>query len=295
MLQQHLIAASAYGAAGVGASYLLNSYGGAAGAYSMRKLFSGATKAARLRRSSDNAEQDTSFAAGETDTAAVLAWAGAGDAYVTTMYDQSASASRNLTNATTGQQPQIVSSGSLLTDGTNTKPALKLDSDDKLSFSAFGTSASLAGNAAFSIFVVHRKTTSTAGCAMGWGDTGTSLGAVGLYDDGSTASVSFAGSNDFKTSVPTNNTLYLTSVHKSAGAINASTSAYRNGVSVATSGHSTSTPNIVGSAALILGQWANLATNKFQGNVLELLVFAGDQSANRVAIESNINSYYGIW
>lgn len=69
----------------------------------------------RVRRSSDNAETDIYPAAnGVLDTAALLAFCGAGSGYVTKMYDQTGQA-RDSTQTTAGSQWRIVVTGALET------------------------------------------------------------------------------------------------------------------------------------------------------------------------------------
>lgn len=98
-------------------------------AYSTRRLSSAYSGAAlRVRRSSDSAEQDIGFTSSyELDTAALTTFVGAGDGFVTTLYDQSGGG-RNAVQATATAQPKIVSGGavtissgkpSLLFDGTS--------------------------------------------------------------------------------------------------------------------------------------------------------------------------------
>jgi len=99
---------------------LLNDYSGAAAAYSLRLLdntYSG--NAIKVRRSSDNAEQDIAFVNNELDTASLETFAGSGDAFVTTWYDQSGSGN-DATQTSAAGQPQIVSSGSTILE--NGKP-----------------------------------------------------------------------------------------------------------------------------------------------------------------------------
>lgn len=106
-----------------GAKPLLDSYTAAVG-YSLRKLrtaYSGS--AVRVRRSSDNAEQDIGFASGSLDTASLLSFCGAGNGFVTTWYDQVGST--NATQATAGSQPQIVDAGSLIVSEFS-KPAIRI-------------------------------------------------------------------------------------------------------------------------------------------------------------------------
>ena len=102
---------------------LLDTYSGAAAAYSLRLLDSTYTGSAiRVRRSSDNTEQDIGFNVfGELDTVSLLAFAGTGDAFVKTWYDQSGN-SNDATQTTTANQPKIVSSGAVIVE--NGKPAL---------------------------------------------------------------------------------------------------------------------------------------------------------------------------
>ena len=79
-------------------------------AMSLRKVVSTASSCLRVRRSSDNAEQDIGFVGDSVDTASLLAFAGAGSAYVTTLYDQTGNG-ENLVQAATARQPRIVSAG----------------------------------------------------------------------------------------------------------------------------------------------------------------------------------------
>jgi hypothetical protein len=110
---------------------LLDTYPGAAVGYSLRQLRTAYTGAAiRVRRSSDNTEQDFGFVANVLDTASLLTFVGAGDGFVTTWYDQSGNG-LNVTNTTANNQPQIVSSGSVLMQ--NSKPTMLYDgSNDSL-------------------------------------------------------------------------------------------------------------------------------------------------------------------
>jgi 3D (Asp-Asp-Asp) domain-containing protein len=102
---------------------LLDLYPSAAVAYSVRKLSSTYTGSAiRVRRSSDNTEQDIGFTAlGNLDTTALTTFCSGTNGFVTTWYDQSGNGI-NATQTTAANQPQIVSSGSVIT--VNSKPAI---------------------------------------------------------------------------------------------------------------------------------------------------------------------------
>lgn len=165
--------------------------------------------------------------------------------------------------------------------------------DDVLQTAAnFGTGAGLSGNAAFSVFVVARKTTVTKGAVYGWGQTSGSLGAAGIYDDNTTASIAFAGSNNFTSTLVPNNTWHLHSATKAPGAINSTTTIRRNGASVASGTPSTNTPNINGSQTLALGRWANFTGVYLEGDIAFFAMFSGVVS-NVAAVESYINTYVG--
>jgi hypothetical protein len=113
---------------------LLDAFPNAAAAYSLRLLRKGYTgNCIQARRSSDNATQNIGFVNGVLDTASLLSFVGAGDGFVRTWYDQSENG-RNATNTTNANQPQIVSSGSLIP--MNGNPSILFSTTNWLSFSS---------------------------------------------------------------------------------------------------------------------------------------------------------------
>ena len=108
---------------------LLDLYPSAAAAYSVRKLRAAYTGSAiQVRRSSDNTTQDIGFSGANLDTTALTSFCGSGDGFVTTWYDQSGNG-RNALQTVAGNQPQIVSSGSVLTE--NGKPCVNFINDSR--------------------------------------------------------------------------------------------------------------------------------------------------------------------
>jgi hypothetical protein len=94
---------------------LLDAVPGAAAAYSLRQLSNAYTgPVVTVRRSSDNAEAD--FKASEIDDGTLTAFCGAGDGLVKTWHDQSGNG-RDASQGTAANQPKIVDSGSLVTEG----------------------------------------------------------------------------------------------------------------------------------------------------------------------------------
>jgi hypothetical protein len=125
-----------YGASSAGASLLLDLYPATAGQYFMHKVSNTYTGACiRVRRSSDNAEQDIGFVGLDLDTASLLSFVGVGNGLVTTWYSQSGFF--NLTQTSSASQPAIVLGGALQT--LNGKPCLKFDGSND--FLTGGTSA----------------------------------------------------------------------------------------------------------------------------------------------------------
>ncbi len=132
---------------------LLDLYPSAAAAYSLRKLRSAYTGSAiRVRRASDNTEQDIGFVGEDLNTSALTTFCSGTNGFVKTWYDQSGNG-YDATQATAANQPQIVSSGSVIT--TNGKASLKFDgSNDNLLLSSTIT---LATSQEFSTFHIEKK------------------------------------------------------------------------------------------------------------------------------------------
>jgi hypothetical protein len=108
---------------------LLDNYSGAAAAYSLRRIGPSGYfgPAIRVRRDSDNTLRDIGFTSdGQLDTVGLLDFVGVtGSGFVQTWYDQSGN-NNNASQATNGNQPLAVSSGSIPL--LNSKPAIQSSS-----------------------------------------------------------------------------------------------------------------------------------------------------------------------
>ena len=100
---------------------LLADYPGAAAAYSLRNLIDTTTSVVRVRRSSDNTEQD--FTSAEITDGTLTTFTGVNDGFVTTWYDQSGNGVNAAQTTATRQPVQIVDSGVVILE--NGKPTLK--------------------------------------------------------------------------------------------------------------------------------------------------------------------------
>jgi len=109
---------------------LLDTYSGAAVAYSLRLLRTDYSDSAiRVRRSDNNEEQYIRFRNNELDTSTLESFSLGSDCFVVTWYDQSDNETQN--NATTSvasEQPKIVSSGTTITQ--EGKPCLDFNGNN---------------------------------------------------------------------------------------------------------------------------------------------------------------------
>ena len=255
---------------------LLDEFTGAAAAYSLRDLtFLRGNPVVRVRRSSDNAEQD--FTATQVSDGNLAAWVGAGnDGFVRTWYDQSGNG-RDAQQATAASQPSIVSSGSVVTDGL--KPALSFNSDF-LRTSLFG------GWDSDSLFLVFSCT-----------------GLNQIVVDGETAN-----NLSLWTTSTSGNLRYF-----AGGSFTALSNIYTLGSQALFTGIALST-NPTSSTVKVNGdqRTANIGTNKrngltfggsggtppalpITGKISEAIIYPVDKSSEQVAIEANINAHYSIY
>lgn len=261
---------------------LLDDYPNAAAAYSLRKLRSAYTGSAiRVRRSSDNTEQDIGFTAtGNLDTTALTTFCGAGNGFVTTWYDQSGN-SNNATQTTAANQPQIVSSGSVILE--NTKPTISwLSGLSGLDFTTFSASS-------VTMFMVIKAKNDP---ALNQGDSGfvTFGTSVSLNHYPFIDSIIYEGSFSTVRQTVGNPTtslaqLNLYNVLSKSG----NYTSYLNGTQIFTTSTNTvginSNPKI-GSKSITAGMNAFLS---------ELIIYPSDESSNRTGIQTNINSYYALY
>jgi hypothetical protein len=251
---------------------LLDAYGGAAAAYSLRRLSANYTgPVVRVRRSSDSTEQD--FTATQVTDGTLTTFCGAGDGFVRTWYDQSGNG-RNATQTITTKQPLIVSSGSVTLQGT--KPAFSFDDNNSKLLEIAGLTA----QNRLDTFVV-KNSTSAAHITFTATDNGNGWAWAAEQSGSSTNVTQWAPVSG-------------SSILRANGSL--VSLAARGDLYTALNGYKIETTingGTVGWAAFrICGYSASFA---FGGTMQEVLIYLSDQSANRVAIESNINAHYAIY
>ena len=258
---------------------LLDTYSGAAAAYSLRKLRTAYTGSAiRVRRASDNTEQDIGFTAlGALDTTTLTTFCSGTNGFVKTWYDQSGN-SANATQSTAANQPQIVSSGSVL--NVNSKPSLQFDgSNDHLPNSFNGSLPANVSSFVVRSFSSYPSTFRSVYNFNTYGLTHNSLGGSGNYG------VAHIFSNS--TTALSNN--YPTTTGQALDTTINKTLLERNNLS-ATLLNGSGYGNGNGSVGSYSG-----AIQCFLGNLQELVIYESDKNSDKSGIQSNINSYYGIY
>jgi hypothetical protein len=269
---------------------LLDLYPSAAAAYSLRKLRAAYTGSAiQVRRASDNTTQNIGFVNNELDTSALTTFCSGTNGFVTTWYDQSGNG-RNATQTTAANQPQIVSSGSVLTlTGTGSaNPCIRFDGSND--FFDLSTTIPISTGNKFSIFQVEKKTTSS---------------SIGIWITDGSASISPFGPVHYSSAALFMNTIFNTTTSGfRSGSLSGNnynlisgymkdsdtnSNAYVNNVlfsfSTTSSENRTTSFNRIGARS---SEFSNTSTQ-------EMIIYLSDQSANNTAINTNINSYYGIY
>ena len=261
-----------------------DAFGGVTAYYSLRQFTEAETlNAIRVRRSSDDTEQDIGFDAnGDLDTTALLAFVGTGgtdNGFVTTFYDQSGNGN-DATKSTASEQPLVVSGGSLVTE-TNGLPAISWESND-LAFLEIPWNAT-SSQSWFGVFnplndsfvaITETAATSDRDWVAQNGSSSTSIKGFdnnpNLYVNGSLQSVTTR--DDVYNALSVNgNILYAT--------INLDINSWDDTSNWYFFGHGGGVSN----------------TFNYSGRVQEWIVFESDQSTNRTGIETNINDHFSIY
>jgi len=274
------------------ATWFSDDFGMPAAAYSLRKLTPNTTNCIRVRRSSDNTEQDIGFVANvpnsPIDTATLLAFVGAGNGFVTTWYDQSTSAI-NANQTSAGNQPQIVSSG--VVELCSSLPSIKWDgsNDFLLINGVFTTTTNITS------YLVTQSANVT-------------LNQF-LYDNSNDAS--FGGGYSFRFlntggfrawcerangvsgGATSNNTPYIISqLGRTTSGTTQNDNLWINNVNTANSTQVIVSRNAKTTTRIGASELFGLPLN---GKISELIAYSSFESTNRAAATTNINTYYNVF
>jgi hypothetical protein len=258
-------------------NYLLDIYTSSQVAFSMFKLRNAyAGSCLRVRRSSDNTEQDIGFVNNYLDTASLLSFVGSGNGYIVRFYDQSGS--NNLTQTTASNQPQIVSTGTLIT--RNGIAVFKASSTQWLSFTS-----TITINTAHNWWMTYEKDTTSNHMVL-YG----SVSAYAFYEVGTSK---YTSNTLFVTASPNlvANDFMLLNSNYWIGLSNVC-NLYRNGTQIGT-GLQPYTPGTTQSQINTIP--GSAFRNSTTAYINEFVLFNADKWSDRANIELNIKSRNSIY
>jgi hypothetical protein len=204
------------------------------------------------------------------------------DGTVSTWYDQSGNTPANhATQTDPTKQPKIVNAGSLVSGG------LDFDGVDDYLVTTQGYIVELSQNPA-SVFCVATPDNTNQGYLLTEGDRISPYSSQFILNGASNGSVTvWVNTVEFGSGFPASKTL--------GGFIYNGTTfqAYLNGSADGSAGTADINAEVFNQT--FIGTRADGTTFFFAGKVEELITYKSDQSANRVAIETNINNQYDIY
>jgi len=263
---------------------LLDEYGGANAAYSLRALSSAwrDQDVVEVRRASDDTTRG--FTADDIGDGTLTNWVGTGatdHGYVSTWYDQSGNGN-NAVQSATSAQPKIVDAGSLLVDG-NGKPKLTFNGSTQL----FETSV-IPPNDATLIGVANWDVQAVTTLLVGARDSTNQRSYIGQTSSGVIA-IGVGASVRGGASVTAGTDYLLFGVHSGSTRL------------ISTNG--TPASDNLGSApnnttyGYSIGAFndAGIDRSFMDGSLSEIIIYDSDQSAFRTGIEGNINTEYNIY
>jgi hypothetical protein len=260
------------------ATWFSDDFGMPSTAYSLRKLTPLSSNCIRVRRSSDNTEQNIGFISNtpnaSIDTTSLLSFVGAGDGYIVTWYDQSTNA-RDLTQSTITNQPNIVSGGVLRE--LNSKPSIFFDGNDRL-ITAFSLQ-----NQPNTIYSLANATDVSATRILY--DDNDNVNYRNILQMNSTDTAIFAG-----TLLNVNTGWALNAQYLHTALYNGTSSLFRRNGVLFGSGNAGNQPL----EGLTIGSRFS-ASNFWIGNVQEFIFYNADKTSDFATSETNIDNYYNVF
>jgi hypothetical protein len=262
-------------------SFLLNDYPSATAAYSFRKLHSGYTGSCiRVRRSSDNAQQDIGFVNNVIDTTTLITFVGSGDGYVEIWYDQSGNVNNASPTVTNVNNTKIVSAGTLITQNGKVSSF----------YNGFGLKLinSISSSVDISVYIIGKPLNNNSlliighdvnfqGPMMGKFTNEYVIGCFNGTNMSFTLTAPFSANNDYQII----NTYYTGSQISTF---------YKNNINIgtfSTVGYTQQTTNFN-----TIGTYPSYSS---VGNISEIIIYKSNQLSNRTGINGNINTYYTIF
>lgn len=260
-------------------SGLLDTYGSATVAYSLRRLSSSYSGSLiRVREDSGNTETDIGYDSnGDLDTAAIASHCGANNGFVVTWYDQSGN-SNDATQSVAGEQPQIYNGSTTITDPNNGNVAMDFDGTaDTLDLgSAINTTQLF-----FHIFVFNRASAA--------------IRSIGLADNSSQPNAYHWASNDgIYTGMGVSSVLHDATQTGTGDFIATSLRDSSDNVKIWRNGSADTTKTYADNSTS-LSTIGRRAAQYHDGHMQELIYWNSDQESNQSGIETDLNTYWGVF
>lgn len=240
---------------------------------SSRKLVSTAASAIRVRRDSDNAEQDIGFSSGELDTGSLTSFISTNSGFVRTIYDQVGN--QDAGQSTTTAQQRIVNTGTIETLNSKTvSKYLGVTSTEQYSLTGITVSD-------YTIFVVYSALT-VSNLSLILTSTSNSDSFFIRPDVGQVFNrVDFTNASVTTTAMTANQVYSYCVIKNSSTELN---SFWRDNVSIGTQTVTQNDPT-----------WTDICGYNHNAGFFELLIFDSVlDEADRNSINENMNIYYGI-
>jgi len=257
---------------------LLDTYSGAAAAYSLRKLNSSYTGAAIEVYAGTNGTADIGFNVfGELDTVALAAHCGNQDGTVQTWYDQSGNGN-HATQGNTGSQPKIYDGAttSVVTEGSagNEKPAVEFDGTSSRMTSSMTVTSDFTTSVVLKALTASQSNQwllqDTSGSDMLLRHRSTNYD---FYDGTTTHIIGTAGTDQHH--------IFIT--------------ANTSGSVVSFDGADQSISGILNNGYTDLEIGGDSGSRWWHGRFQEIVIYGSYEAANRAGIETNINTFYNIY
>ena len=257
---------------------LLDTYSGAAAAYSLRKLNSSYTGPAIEVYAGTNGTADIGFNVfGELDTVALAAHCGNQDGTVQTWYDQSGNGN-HATQGVAGNQPKIYDGAttSVVTEGSagNEKPAVEFDGTSSRMTSSMTVTSDFTTSVVLKALTASQSNQwllqDTSGSDMLLRHRSTNYD---FYDGTTTHIIGTAGTDQHH--------IFIT--------------ANTSGSVVSFDGADQSISGILNNGYTDLEIGGDSGSRWWNGRFQEIVIYGSYEAANRAGIETNINTFYNIY
>jgi len=287
---------------------------GALAAVSVRRLNSAYTgPCMRVRRSSDNAEQDIQFSGNYCDESSITSFVGGGNGFVVTWYDQSGNGNNaggvSFANAI-NYQPRVVTSGTLMTRGGRVAVDFTQNAQPWTT-SGIGmhiSGLSISATNWMAAGVIHADSNAWSGGNVPQHLYGRwiAIGSAGVNDYDNAASVTMLAANGDNSEYANTHNVAYNGVFTARSGLNANAryvmTAYKSSSTIYSGVNANvSTGSVSGSLSAtritlgITNNYGDADRSVLGGQMQEAVFWPSDKSSQVAAIRQNINEFLSVY